>query len=52
MMLTFFIVLACAMVLYYLIPLKHRWIVLLAASIIFLLRYQYVSYAVCHCYVA
>ena len=35
MMLTFFIVLACAMVLYYLIPLKHRWIVLLAASIIF-----------------
>ena len=35
MMLTFFIVLACATVLYYLIPLKHRWIVLLAASIIF-----------------
>ena len=35
MMLTFFIVLACATVLYYLIQLKHRWIVLLAASIIF-----------------
>mgnify|MGYP007048174328 CR=1 FL=1 len=38
-MLIFFIVLICAVAIYYLISLRYRWIVLLVASVAFYLSY-------------